>query len=128
MTCRDCDFRPGEATDVTPAAKSVALTDYLEIANRHAYVNNGHRVVTLIDGEPRRLTTIAGVNSVTCDECFEIVLKAEALVWDGLIICRLCSGTDPCRCGHMRKNHDALNGACFICSICPEFVSEEGKP
>lgn len=128
MTCRDCDFRPGEAIDVNPAAKSVALTDYLEIANRHAYVNSGHRVVTLINGEPRRLTTILGVKTVTCDACFGSVPKAEAIVWDDLIICRLCSGADPCRCGHMRKNHDALNAACFVCSICTEFVSAEGKP
>jgi len=121
MNCRDCDFRPGNA-NVPAVAARAALGDYLEIGNRHAFTNHGHMIVTLIDGEPKRMNWVA-MKNVTCDQCFESIPKAECALRAGLIICRRCSGADPCRCGHTRRRHDMTG--CSTCSICIGFEYAE---
>lgn len=120
MECKDCDFRPGAATVPAVAAKA-ALADYMEIGNRHAFTNQGHMIVTLIDGEQKRTTFV--MKNVTCDQCFEGIPKGDCDLRDGLIICRRCSGTDPCQCGCQRRRH-GITG-CSLCSTCIGFVDAE---
>jgi len=118
MECKQCDFRPGEAT-VPHVAARAALVDYTEIGNRHAFVNEDHTIVMRIDGEPRRVNWIS-MKNVTCDQCFESVPKPDCDIRDGLIICWRCSSTDPCRCGHTRRRHTDAAG-CTSCLICTSF-------
>ena len=90
--CRDCDYAPGSGSGSHVALRAMRSL-YSELAIEHASANEGHRVVTCVDGTEKAIHVFHGtlpVAKLSCDQCHTTFPKPLAVRWEDLVLCPAC--------------------------------------